>query len=84
MGAPIIGWRRAPDQLLTLMYTGKLDILSESYRQLQIGVALKLTLSLHVMVLSHTRQRVLCFILTQAGSSSDDRVLHFGAYFNSQ
>jgi len=39
------------------------------------------------MVLSHTRQWVLwvlCFILAQVGSSSNDRALHFGTYFNSQ
>jgi hypothetical protein len=82
--AQTIGWRKAPNQLLTLMYTGKLDILRKSYCQLQIGVDLKLTLSLHFMVLSLTRQRVLCFILTQAGSSSNDRALHFDACFNSQ
>jgi len=35
----------SPGQLLTLMCTGKLDVLNESYCQLQIGVALKLTLS---------------------------------------
>jgi hypothetical protein len=33
-----------PAQLLTLMYPGKLDVLNGSYCQLQIGVALKLTL----------------------------------------
>jgi hypothetical protein len=76
MGVQIIGWRRDPDQLLRLMYAGKFDILSESYRQLQIGVAFKLTLSIHVMVL--------CYILTQAGSSSNDRALRFGAYFKFQ